>query len=761
MSSLSENSQYNRLINKKVKKSRTLCSFENKQGFREISDNDGTCAHTEVSSEITRDGRPVLKTVYSNRVEDTEHINCFRLRFDYDNEDWSGYNRISFWIYPVKQGKDFYASCVEFKSVGEYPFPDSNWLSGIHDFAAVPNKWNRIVWEFPELSRDCVTMFQINFPARGIDNGDPDTAIVYLSDLRLEEVEADKPKGWDMFPNRIAFCHSGYSPNDVKRAVAADLSCEIFEIINCASGETVFTGKAQRVSCKKGNFSVLDFSNLCEQGNYKISYGGIITPEFTVSNTHYLPLADKLRNFFKYERCGAEVEGIHGVCHKNAYAVHPVNGKKLSASGGWHDAGDLSQGLCNTAEAVHTFLNFGESVKEIDPQLSEKMYEEARHGLKWLLATRFGDGYRLVWNTSRFWTDEFDRNTDVFDFPASNASFENFCAVSAEAEAYKAFAKSDAEFAKQCLDAALTDFDCAYKVFTSPDNNETEKNFLVQLKAQAAFAALSLFEITGESKYADIAAENCDYITLCQQTELPDWDIPIRGFFYENSERRVPVNYDHRGHEQVMLAALCKAVELLPDDPHRDKWLKAAELYGEYILKLSEFSQPYGYLPAAIYFEKFPPALTYTGDHKKDRAGKDFYEYLRYAEKIGEGIYIRNIPIFYKFRGSYGIILSRAKAISLAAKTLNSDELLQIAKQQIGWVVGNNPFSRSFVYGEGYDYPNMFTEFLPDVAGEIAVGMNCQGYGDAPYAPCTNQATYNEVWVHSASRMLWTLSDLI
>lgn len=344
MSDFFENSQYNRLINKKVIKTRTLCSFENKQGFREISDNGGTDSYTSVSTDVVRDGRPTLKTVYTDRVGDIDHINCFRLRFDYDNEDWSGYNRISFWIYPVGTGKDFYTSCVEFKNGGEHPFPDSNWLSGIHDFAAVPNRWNHIVWEFPELSRDSVTMFQMNFPARGIDNADPDNATVYLSDLCLEKVDADKPKGWDLSPNRIAFCHSGYSPNDVKRAVAADLPCEVFEIKDSASGETVFSGKAQKVSCKGGNFSVLDFTEFDKSGNYKISYGGTVTPEFTVNDNNFLPLADKLLNFFKYERCGTKVDGIHGVCHKNAYAVHPISGKRLSAAGGWHDAGGFVTG---------------------------------------------------------------------------------------------------------------------------------------------------------------------------------------------------------------------------------------------------------------------------------------------------------------------------------------------------------------------------------------------------------------------------------
>ena len=65
------------------------------------------------------------------------------------------------------------------------------------------------------------------------------------------------------------------------------------------------------------------------------------------------------------------------------------------------------------------------------------------------------------------------------------------------------------------------------------------------------------------------------------------------------------------------------------------------------------------------------------------------------------------------------------------------------------------------MYGEGYDFPNMNAPFNSfDVAGELPVGMHSFEDTDIPYMPMTNQATYFEVWVHPASRMLWTLADL-
>ncbi len=769
MSVFYEGKQQERLIKKPVKDFKVLHSLDNLNGIEILQESKKgrTIGTAQVSDEVLFEGQKNLKIKYTNEVKEPDIFECVRLRLNFDKADWSNYNRLSFWIYPKSDALNFYSACVEFKNGGEHPFPDRNWLCGIHNYTVEPNKWNQIVWEFSELPRDCVSFFQFNFTVPGRQPNMPEFGEVYIAELKLETVETDKPKGWDMDKNRIAFCHSGYAPADKKIAVSSKETAEEFKVVDAKTNKVVFSAKQNLVLNHDNEYSVLDFTALNTCGEYKILFAGKETPSFKIEEQNLLHIADKLRNFFYCERCGYELEGVHGVCHTNMYVVHPKTGEKLSVSGGWHDAGDLSQGLCNTAEAANSFYDAAESVKTLDADLADRLIKEGRHGTEWLLKTRFGDGYRSVWNTARNWTDDLTGEEDYCNSQALNNHFENFCSVASEAAAYKAFKDSDKAFAEKCLDAAKVDFEVSLKEMNNRDlMEENELNFVVEAMGECALAALSLYEISGEEKYLEIAAQKIEYIMSCQQVEMPDWEKPIRGFFYENADRKTPVVHEHRGHDQAITMPIAKAIMLAPNHKDFAKWQNCLKLYKEYILSLEEFAKPYGYLPTAIYFSENRPCIhkdgAATGKKGKPRLSEEeAIKYYKNGIKLGDGVYLRYFPIWESFRGNFGVMLSRAKSISAAAKALNDQELLEIAKRQMNWVLGNNPFSRSFMYGEGYDNPNLYTSFSPDMVGEIPVGINCHGYEDAPYAPVTTQATYYEVWVHPVSRMLWTLSDIL
>jgi hypothetical protein len=58
-------------------------------------------------------------------------------------------------------------------------------------------------------------------------------------------------------------------------------------------------------------------------------------------------------------------------------------------NGGWHDAGDLSQSTQHTSGAIHAFFSLAEKFQDTDTGLSERLLEEAKWGLEWVLKTRF------------------------------------------------------------------------------------------------------------------------------------------------------------------------------------------------------------------------------------------------------------------------------------------------------------------------------------------------------------------------------------
>jgi len=757
-----KNAAINRQLKKEVLSSRLIHSFSSTDGVNITGP-----GSMEISDEVCFEGNKTLKVTFPNLVfpvpQSNRNYDCTRIRLDFDKENWEEYNRISFWIYPIRNGFDFFPLCMEYKSEGEKPFPNENFLSGCHSFPITAGKWNHVIWEIPELPRDAVTMFQINFVTVGMQANMELDSVAFISNFELQKVDADKSMGWDT-DGKISFCHSGYSPEDIKIATTSLMGDNEFYIIEENSEDIVFEGKVQKFQNDLGIFNRLDFSTFEKEGSYYIKYSDVTTPVFIINKNHWFSVTDKLHNFFAKERCGCFVEGIHLPCHQNTFTVHP-DGRKLSVAGGWHDAADLSQGLCNTSEAVHSFIDAAESLKDKNPALSEKLLNEAHYGLEWMLNTRFEDGFRCIWNTSGHWVLGYTNGIDDYSRKAGRFPFECLCATAAEAAGYIAFKDKEPMFAQYCLTCAKEDFEFAISEFNDNDYFHLEGASAVtpvQLNAETSFAASMIYRATKDEKYIEHAIKFADYVLDCQQITDTDWDTSFKGFFYEDTTKTAPLNYDHRAHDQVIMMSLSSLLELKPEHENASSWKKAIELYRDYIYTLLSFASPFGQIPAGIYFADTPSTLTGSGDHKKAKfVGDAYLKQIKNGVKLSENVYLRRFPTARVFRGSYGLQLSKAKAVSTAALALKDKEFLEIAKQQLAFILGNNPFARSFVFGEGYDYPNMDSPFNSfDVAGEIPVGMHSFGDTDIPYMPMTNQATYFEVWVHPASRMLWTLADL-
>jgi hypothetical protein len=65
------------------------------------------------------------------------------------------------------------------------------------------------------------------------------------------------------------------------------------------------------------------------------------------------------------------------------------------------------------------------------------------------------------------------------------------------------------------------------------------------------------------------------------------------------------------------------------------------------------------------------------------------------------------------------------------------------------------------MYGEGYDWAQQYSVSSGDFVGSLPVGMQSRGNTDLPYWPSQNMYVYKEVWVHSSSRWLWLMADLL
>ena len=740
-----------RWFNKKVENFVTIFSGENTEKVT-VSGK----ATLEVAKEVKHDGKKCLCLTTDTKTENIQPRPTCGINIALDKMDLSAYNRISAWIYPEAVGfRNFYFHFT-FGNTGK---------SLTHAPSLLPNTWNHVIWEVPDIDRNAVERFGISPFLGGCPPDALSTLKVYIGEIRAEKVEADDNLGWEL-KDRIAYCHSGYLPEMKKIAIVQNITGEKFRLYDL-NHKMVYENQVRKVIHESDAFYELDFSDFTTCGEYYLEIDRRKTQSFLIDEQAFDESVWKSINFMRLLRCGEDIAGVHSACHLNCKVVHPDTQATVPSFGGWHDAGDLSQYEICTAEIAHAILELALRVKNKDKMLYDRLLNEGKVGISWLLRTRFGDGHRALTAPHGMWRDNVLQpdNDSVKRNIAENGPFENFLASAACAVAAGIYKEEDAVFADWCLRAAEEDFYFAkdgYEkgIFTARWGSNIDS----QVCGSGALAAAELYALTGKKIYANFGTDYAKTILDCQKSEYPDWKISVRGFFYENPAHTQTLTYEHRGHEQSPIHGLARLYELIPEHPNRMKWKTGLELYGEYVRKTCELAPLYQLLPAHVYeldklnLERF----TIRGnDEVFERAFHDLQAQIKTGIKLSENAYLRIFPIAVSRRGFHATLLSKAKAVSLVARILNDQQLLQIAMNQIEWVLGKNPFASSTMYGEGFNYHPLYVAYSLQMVGSLPVGIKTRGDADLPYWPVINDAVYKEIWGHVTGKYLFVLSDII
>lgn len=494
--------------------------------------------------------------------------NCVALVFD-TPQDWRAYNRIAVWIY-IHPSRNPNVN-LAFDLVNEGT-EDTTLTPGRETYLDLPQGvWKQVFWEIGYYPRDRIPRFELRQTLIGYDRalGEPEVT-VDVGPIQLQRVAPDHYEGWDLPAGQIAFSHAGYRPGDAKQALApaGDAGFSLED----TKGKTVFKGVATKVSNKGNEFSQLDFSTFHRPGTYRIRYGEILSEPFPIGREVWRePLVSAL-NFYFCQRCGYPVEGIHGACHLDTQGFsgperHPV-------TGGWHDAGDLSQGWFRTAYGCQALLN---ALEGADKALAFRLKDEIAWGLKWLLEARFPEGRHVTWNHQRIYSDNVP---DTFDDVVSEAVFspwENYLGVAVFLEAAAVFPERKAELEA----AALADWQAT---------TDHPAGDALTLSWEATASAL-LFERYGNEKYREAALE-CARKLVSSQRE---------GYW-------AGLQSSHTAFSEAATIALRTLCRVFPSAPEQADWKRAAALYCDYLKQGSRLSAPYNLLPAG--FQRIFPAWT-------------------------------------------------------------------------------------------------------------------------------------------------------
>jgi len=670
-------------------------------------------------------------------------------------ENLQAYNRFSVWVYADAAGfYSFFVGCTLYNG-GKHVMPTPGRFEGQHFVNVYPHRWQHIIWEIPDLYRDSVTGFSVNIMLTGSPRGADDSMKLYIDDMRVEKVAAENTRGFNLRSNAIAYSNSGYKLGAVKQALVQNTGDTRFWLLN-ANNKTVFTGDGKRLS---NGFVQLDFSSFNTSGYYTLKTNNLTTKPFAIGEDAYLATAWHTLNFFYAERCGFDQPGIHQPCHTDVTIVHP-DGRKLSAAGGWHDAADLTQGIGNTARGGMAMLELAKAVKSKNTQLYSRLLEEARWGLNWALQTRFGDGYRDGGMIIGIWSDNITGTKDDMQGKATNNPSDNFMGASYCAMAAPFYAKDDEVFSGLCRKAAIEDFAFANDALAKPVPGKNE----VDLYALATVSAMHLYRLTKQQSYLDWAVKYAHIVMDCQQKDRrTDWLIPMHGFFYESREKKRILQYFHRSDEQLMVEGLSMLLTGAPTHADAHLWKAACQAYADYLHDIAKVMQPYGILPAAVYELN---NADFSGIyHEGDKVGmptmEEYNAQVKNGIHLGGNFYLRRFPVAYQFRGFHAVLMGKAKAAFILADLLKDTSLKNIATRQLEYIVGYNPFAMSTIYGDGNNYPPLYSAYAGDVVGAVPVGIETFENDDEPYMPMQVNATYKEIWTHTTASVMWLLAKLL
>ncbi|MDE6593918.1 MAG: glycoside hydrolase family 9 protein [Oscillospiraceae bacterium] len=317
---------------------------------------------------------------------------------------------------------------------------------------------------------------------------------------------------------------AGYFPEARKRAVIP-FKCSEFSVVK-GEGNVVFTGKTEYFGFDEPSGDevyIADFSEIKDEGCYRITAGGQRSAEFRIARDVYKGLSESLLKAFYYLRCGCglteEFAGkfAHAPCHTQKAVLWENRDVSLDVSGGWHDAGDygryVTAAACALSHLLYGFKMYPKAAGTLSSGIPESgnglpdLLNECRYELEWLMKMQSPEGgaYHKVTTAKHapFVMPEEDRE-QLYIFPVSSMATADMAAVCALAAGV--YREYDGEFAERLKCAALA----AYKWleenpkfigFDNPEGCGTGGYGERDDYSNCYWAAAEMYALTGEEKY--------------------------------------------------------------------------------------------------------------------------------------------------------------------------------------------------------------------------------------------------------------------
>jgi hypothetical protein len=557
---------------------------------------------------------------------------------------------------------------------------------------------------------------------------------------REERVEQMMP---DVTP-AIALNHLGFLPRSRKKVIfryAGDDAPESFVIRDIGGPRTPFreTRPLKRYTSDIIDCMVGDFSDIEREAMYQVSIGEEVSVPFFIRPDVWRRTLPKAVGYYRYQRCGVEVPGVHPACHLDD-ARRRDNGKHVDLTGGWHDAGDLRKWfdatILNAIALLRLARNLGAKWDLAGAGLSP-ILEEVKWGNRYFLKMQDTDG--LVWadtaggvngdNSDNHWTDNVIGTGDDRYLNPRKSGRNQAMFVTTEAMAAQAYKTADAPYAGKCLAAAQRCWDAAKREGSTGD------------LAWWTLAAIEMYRATAREAYRAEAVRLGGLLLALQSTDYLGDQKEIRGFWRASEQNTSP--YTDAVYSALPPLALLELARAVPD--HRDaaRWRDAVRRHlDDYVLPVAAHSA-YDIIPFGVFLGR-PTPETY-----RPLAGDLTYRYFMPVRKQ------------FWWLGTTSHLECYALLLAEAAETFAHPPYRDLAYRQLEWIMGANPFGACLMTGEGMRNPYPHSRFVGLIPGGIMNGIA----GNAKDAPILDTEygfdwRTTEYWSPHNAFYIWAVSTL-
>ncbi len=557
---------------------------------------------------------------------------------------------------------------------------------------------------------------------------------------REERVERMTPE----IAPAIALNHLGFLPKSRKKVIfryAGADAPESFVIRDIGGPRTPFreTRPLKRFTSDVIDCLVGDFSDIEREAMYQVNVGEERSVPFFIRSDVWRRTLPKAVGYYRYQRCGVEVPGVHAACHLDD-ARRRDNGKHVDVTGGWHDAGDLRKWMDATMLNAIALLRLARNLAakwDLAGSGLAPILEEVKWGNRYFLKMQDTDG--LVWadtaggvngdNSDNHWTDnEAGTDDDRYINPAKRGRIQALF-VTTEAMAAQAYKSADAPYAAQCLAAAVRCWNASKREGNTGD------------LAWWTLASLEMHRATGREPYLTEAVRLGGLLLALQTADYTAGQKEVRGFWRVSESNTSP--YTDAVHSALPPFSLLELTRAVPDHRDAGRWRDAVRRHlDDYVLPMAAHSA-YDIVPFGI-FVGHPTQETY-----RPLAGDLTYRYFMPVRKQ------------FWWLGTTSHLECYALLLAEAAETFGGAGYRDLAYRQLEWVMGANPFGACLMTGEGMRNPYPHSRFVGLIPGGIMNGI-AGNTGDAPVLDTEYGFDWRttEYWSPHNAFYIWAVSTL-